>query len=179
MDHLVSYSFLSFLNFSIKNSLVHSRYTGLDPSLLIRLLRTLFSVILYPRHVLIILSRKLPAAAGSSASSLVPSQHSEVDIVTLRQGIKLARTIGSTAPFKDALGAEVTPGPDVQTDADIENWLRNTAGTEFHPCGACAMLPKAQGGVVDANLKVYGLCKSILLIDLYLERLLIYHLQRT
>jgi len=23
------------------------------------------------------------------------------------------------------------------------------------------MLPKAQGGVVDANLKVYGLCKSI------------------
>ena len=95
MDHLVSYSFLSFLNFSIKNSLVHSRYTGLDPSLLIRLLRTLFSVILYPRHVLIILSRKLPAAAGSSASSLLPSQHSEVDIVTLRQGIKLAQTVGS------------------------------------------------------------------------------------
>jgi choline dehydrogenase-like flavoprotein len=79
------------------------------------------------------------------------------DIVTLRQGIKLARTIGSTPPFKDSLGAEVTPGPDVQTDADIENWLRNIAGTEFHPCGACAMLPKAQGGVVDANLKVYGL----------------------
>lgn len=102
-----------------------------------------------------------------------------IDVVTLRQGIKLARTIGSTAPFKDALGAEVTPGPDVQTDADIENWLRNTAGTEFHPCGACAMLPKAQGGVVDANLKVYGLCKSILFIGRYLECMSIYHLQRT
>jgi choline dehydrogenase-like flavoprotein len=79
------------------------------------------------------------------------------DVVVLRQGIKLARLIGSTSPLKDSLGAEVRPGPDVQTDDDIESWLRNNTHTEFHPSGACAMLPKAQGGVVDANLKVYGL----------------------
>ena len=70
-----------------------------------------------------------------------------IDVVTLRQGIKLARVIGYTFPFKEALGAEITPGPDVQTDADIENRLHDTAGIEFHPCDACAMLPKAQGGV--------------------------------
>jgi hypothetical protein len=44
-----------------------------------------------------------------------------IDIVTLRQGIKLPWTIGSTSPFKDSLGAKVTPDPDVQTDTDIEN----------------------------------------------------------
>ena len=54
-----------------------------------------------------------------------------MDIVTLRQGVKLPWTIGSTSPLKDSLGAEVTPGPDVQTDTDIENWLHNTAGTNF------------------------------------------------
>ena len=30
----------------------------------------------------------------------------------------------------------------------------------FHPSCTCAMLPQSQGGVVDANLKVYGLCES-------------------
>jgi choline dehydrogenase len=78
------------------------------------------------------------------------------DIVVLRQGIKLARAIGATAPLADALGAETSPGSSVSSDADIEEWLRNSANTEYHPSGACAMLPRDQGGVVDANLKVYG-----------------------
>ncbi|KAF5327281.1 hypothetical protein D9619_004034 [Psilocybe cf. subviscida] len=78
------------------------------------------------------------------------------DVVVLRQGIKLARQIGTMAPLADNLADEVSPGPSVATDADIETWLRNSANTEFHPSGACAMLPREQGGVVDANLKVYG-----------------------
>lgn len=36
-------------------------------------------------------------------------------------------------------------------------WLRDSASTEFHPSSSCAMLPREQGGVVDANLRVYGL----------------------
>jgi len=78
------------------------------------------------------------------------------DIVILRQGIKLARTLGATAPLSSILTEEVTPGPTVQSDPDIETWLRNTIATEYHPAGTCAMLPKEKGGVVDANLKVYG-----------------------
>jgi choline dehydrogenase-like flavoprotein len=79
------------------------------------------------------------------------------DVTVLRQGVKLARQIAGTSPLKDSLGDEVTPGSSVQTDADIETWLKSSAGTEFHPSGACAMLPKDQGGVVDAQLRVYGL----------------------
>ncbi len=34
--------------------------------------------------------------------------------------------------------------------------FRARAGTVYHPCGTCAMLPESAGGVVDADLRVYG-----------------------
>lgn len=52
---------------------------------------------------------------------------------------------------------ETSPGSSVQSDDDWIEWLRESAGTEFHPSSSCAMLPENQGGVVDANLLVYGL----------------------
>jgi len=74
----------------------------------------------------------------------------------MRQGIKFVRTVG--AAYGATFGTEITPGPTIQTDQQIEDWLVSTAvGTQFHPMGSCAMLPKAQGGVVNAKLQVYGL----------------------
>ena len=54
---------------------------------------------------------------------------------------------------------EVAPGPSVQSDEDILNYIRDTAVTVWHASGTCAMLPKEQGGVVDDKLKVYGVDK--------------------
>ncbi|KAJ8481388.1 hypothetical protein ONZ51_g6039 [Trametes cubensis] len=79
------------------------------------------------------------------------------DLTILREGLKLARKIGNTAPLSNYLDSEVTPGSSVQSDDDWEQWLVNQIGTEYHPSCSCAMLPLEQGGVVDANLKVYGL----------------------
>ncbi|KAL1937337.1 hypothetical protein VTO73DRAFT_13850 [Trametes versicolor] len=79
------------------------------------------------------------------------------DTVLLREGLKLARKIGNTAPLSSSVGDEVTPGSAVQSDDDWDKWLANAIGTEYHPSCSCAMLPQAQGGVVDADLKVYGL----------------------
>jgi choline dehydrogenase len=56
-----------------------------------------------------------------------------------------------------SLTSETSPGPTVQSDEDWIAWLRKEASTEFHPSSSCAMLPEEQGGVVDANLRVYGL----------------------
>ena len=52
---------------------------------------------------------------------------------------------------------ETAPGTDTQSDQQWEDWLKGQIGTEFHPSSSCAMLPLNQGGVVDANLRVYGL----------------------
>ena len=82
------------------------------------------------------------------------------DKVLLREGLKLARKIGSTPPLNSAMITEVYPGPQVQTDDDWDNWVAGQYSTEFHPSCSMAMLPLELGGVVDKDLKVYGLGES-------------------
>lgn len=73
----------------------------------------------------------------------------------MRQGIKLVRQLG--AALGSVLGAEVIPGNGVQTDEQIETWLRDSAAnSQFHPACSCGMLPRTQGGCVDSKLRVYG-----------------------
>lgn len=78
------------------------------------------------------------------------------DIIILREGLKLARSIGNAAPYYGQI-TETSPGTTVQTDEEWEDWLRGNFDTEYHPASTCAMLPQDQGGVVDATLNVYGL----------------------
>ncbi|KAG9235404.1 hypothetical protein BJ875DRAFT_459268 [Amylocarpus encephaloides] len=60
---------------------------------------------------------------------------------------------------------ETNPGPSVDTDAKIGNWLRGVVRpSAFHPVGTCAMLPKELGGVVDAELFVHGV-KGLRVVD--------------
>jgi len=83
------------------------------------------------------------------------------DVVLLREGVKLARRLGQTAPLSNtSLGSEIFPGPGVATDEEIDGWLAKVASTEYHPIATCAMMPESRGGVVDAKLKVYGLGKT-------------------
>ncbi|KAL8280693.1 hypothetical protein RQP46_007016 [Phenoliferia psychrophenolica] len=47
----------------------------------------------------------------------------------------------------------------VYSDADnkaIEQWMRENVGTTWHSMATCPMKPRAEGGVVDARLNVYG-----------------------
>lgn len=39
---------------------------------------------------------------------------------------------------------------------EAKAWLPNNTVTEYHPVGSCAMLPREKGGVVDEQLRVYG-----------------------
>jgi len=78
------------------------------------------------------------------------------DIVMLREGLKLARKLGQTAPLSSAMTTELLPGSNVTSDDDWDTWLAGQVGTEYHPACTCAMLPQAQGGVVDSKLRVYG-----------------------
>ncbi|SPN99109.1 related to alcohol oxidase [Cephalotrichum gorgonifer] len=52
---------------------------------------------------------------------------------------------------------ESQPGASVQTDEEMATYLARTLSpTEYHPAGTAAMLPKELGGVVDEDLRVYG-----------------------
>ncbi|CAG7852255.1 SubName: Full=Related to Glucose oxidase {ECO:0000313/EMBL:CCA74335.1} [Serendipita indica DSM 11827] len=79
------------------------------------------------------------------------------DLTLLREGLKIARSIGQTEPLNASITGEQSPGANITSDADWDAWILNDFHTEYHPGCSCSMLPKDQGGVVDAHLKVYGL----------------------
>ena len=78
------------------------------------------------------------------------------DLPTLRDGFKLAREIASQQPLAPYRGVEKTPGAKVNTDSEIDDYIRRTAITAHHPAGTCAMGigPEA---VVDPQLRVRGI----------------------
>jgi len=41
-------------------------------------------------------------------------------------------------------------------EGNVEAFVRNSFGTEFHPMGTCAMGQSHEGGVVDERLRVHG-----------------------
>ena len=52
-----------------------------------------------------------------------------------------------------------------EDDKAIEQHVRETVGTTWHSLGTCKISPREKGGVVDANLNVYGI-KGLKLADL-------------
>ncbi|KAF7554919.1 hypothetical protein G7Z17_g2562 [Cylindrodendrum hubeiense] len=79
------------------------------------------------------------------------------DLEAVVQAVKYARKIATTEPMQSVWENEYEPGLDeVQTDEQRRDYAKNTALSIFHPIGTCSMLPKADGGVVDPKLRVYG-----------------------
>ncbi|KAJ7597992.1 GMC oxidoreductase [Mycena floridula] len=87
------------------------------------------------------------------------------DLELLIELFKYTRKVSQQSPFKDYLDCEVNPGPNVQTDEEIGDWINQTFGSTWHTLGACSMLPRSKGGVVGPDLKVYG-CKNLRVVDL-------------
>ena len=44
----------------------------------------------------------------------------------------------------------------MQTDKDFRTFVESNYAPVFHPIGSASMLPRSFGGVVDSNLRVYG-----------------------
>lgn len=53
-----------------------------------------------------------------------------LDTILLREGLKLARTLGQTLPLKTSIDSELSPGSDVTSDSDWDAWLKGQVGTE-------------------------------------------------
>ena len=79
-----------------------------------------------------------------------------VDIATLREGLRWIRQAFSTAPLRSHIKREVTPGSDVQSDADWDDYIRTTGESVYHPAGTCKMGSDPLA-VVDDQLRVHGI----------------------
>ncbi len=84
------------------------------------------------------------------------------DLDPLVTAVGMAREFASARPLRRVLGAELAPGPDVRTDADLREWIRANLGTIYHPVGTCAMGGDSRlaasklTSVVDPELRVRG-----------------------
>ncbi|KAJ8689751.1 hypothetical protein PTI98_012620 [Pleurotus ostreatus] len=82
----------------------------------------------------------------------------EFDVFTMVEAVKAnLRFISGKAWADYVQGPFLEDLASAKTDADFEAYVRNNAGTIFHPVGTASMSPRGAGwGVVDPDLKVKG-----------------------
>ncbi|WP_024796797.1 GMC family oxidoreductase [Tomitella biformata] len=79
------------------------------------------------------------------------------DMRVMVHGIKLAREIAAQDALRNWVGEELYPGPTVQTDAEIEEYIRRTHNTVYHPSGTVRMGPEEDAmSPLDPELRVKG-----------------------
>jgi choline dehydrogenase len=79
----------------------------------------------------------------------------DADLATARRGVRVARRIYATPPQAELVARECAPGPAVQSDAELNAYVRAAAGVTQHPVGTCAM-GQGAAAVVDPQLRVRG-----------------------
>jgi choline dehydrogenase len=85
------------------------------------------------------------------------------DFDPLIRGIALARQFAAARPLGRILKQELAPGPELRTESDLREWVRNDLNTLYHPVGTCAMggdgrvAASKLTSVVDTELRVRGI----------------------
>ena len=72
------------------------------------------------------------------------------DWVVFRSAIRQAREIFSQSAFDQFRGEEISPGDWVQSDYELDEFIRARCESAYHPCGTCKMGNDEQS-VVDSN----------------------------
>lgn len=102
-------------------------------------------------------SVKIRSSDPAAAPAIDPNYFAESeDLRVLRDGIRLTREILAQPAFDDFRGSEYAPGSDVDSDEDLNDYIRNHAGSLYHPVGTCKM-GSDELAVVDSQLRVIGL----------------------
>jgi len=77
------------------------------------------------------------------------------DLEVMLEGVKRAREIVRAGPLDQWRGEEIQPGPDVETDEELAEHIRDEVHTLYHPVGTCKM-GDGEMAVVDNKLRVHG-----------------------
>ena len=80
------------------------------------------------------------------------------DMVEMRACVRLTREIFAQPAFDRYRGRELQPGEGVQTDAQIDEFVRKKVESAYHPSCSCKMgSPDDRMAVVDPECRVIGL----------------------
>jgi len=81
----------------------------------------------------------------------------EQDWIDFRKCIRLTREIFAQEAFAPYRGRELQPGSDAQSDAALDDAIREHAESAYHPCGTCKMgAADDPMAVVDPRTRVIG-----------------------
>jgi choline dehydrogenase len=100
----------------------------------------------------------LQSADPVAAPRIMPGYlTAEADRQVLRRGVRLLRDIFRQAAFDGWRGEELSPGPAIESDGDLDRWISATADTVYHPTSTCRMGPDNDPmAVLDDRLRVRG-----------------------
>ncbi|MDI6935405.1 choline dehydrogenase, partial [Serratia sp. Se-PFBMAAmG] len=110
-------------------------------------------------------SMRSPSRGRVQAKSKDPRQHpsilfnymaTEQDWQEFRDGIRLTREIMAQPALDPYRGREISPGEHVQTDEELDKFIREHAETAFHPSCSCKM-GSDDMAVVDNEGRVHGM----------------------
>jgi len=97
------------------------------------------------------------SADAQEAPSIQPNYlDTRGDRDTMVAGMRLARKIIAIPAMKSYVRREVLPGPDVDSDEEMLEYIRDYGSTIFHPTSTCRMGPDEMA-VVDERLRVRGI----------------------
>lgn len=81
----------------------------------------------------------------------------ESDWRDFRKAIRLTREIFAQDAFKPYVRHEIQPGAAVQSDAALDEFIREHVESAYHPCGTCRMgRADDRNTVVDSDARVIG-----------------------
>jgi choline dehydrogenase len=84
------------------------------------------------------------------------SNPTDCDILLL--GLQLNARLIRTKAMAELMPRTNPPFDQASNATALMTALKERVGTEFHPSGTTAMMPKDLGGVVSSKLRVYGTC---------------------
>ena len=77
------------------------------------------------------------------------------DLQRLVEGVKVVRRLNRTQALAPFYAEETVPGQQVQSDAEIVQYIRSSVQSYYHPVGTCKM-GQDELAVVDEQLRVHG-----------------------
>jgi choline dehydrogenase len=80
----------------------------------------------------------------------------QADLDTMLKAIAMSRNLFNQEPLRNLVSEELLPGPQVQTDAELLDDIRQRAEHRHHAVGTCRM-GIDDNAVVDAQLRVIGI----------------------